>query len=373
MRILAVIGTRPEAIKMAPVIGALRARPGVFHPVSVCLTGQHRDLAAPVMRLFGIPVDTDLDLMRPGQTVGGVTGAVLTGLGGVIERETPDMVLFHGDTTTAFAAALAAYYARVPSAHVEAGLRTGDKHSPFPEEMNRRLADTLCDWHYAPTPAARENLLREDIPDASVLVTGNTIVDALRQITAQGHHFDDPALEALGKDRPLVVVTAHRRESFGAPMENICRAVAELARRNPGADFLFPVHPNPNVRAAVDKWLAGTPGVRLVPPMDYLAFAHLLGRARVALTDSGGIQEEAPSLGVPVLVMRDVTERPEAVAAGTARLVGTDLDRIVGETETLLRDGAAHAAMTGRPNPYGDGRAAERIADHLASLAEERK
>lgn len=367
MKILIVMGTRPEAIKMAPLIRELSARPNVFSRVAVCLTGQHRELIAPVMSLFELPTHYNLNLMRPKQTIYDVTCDVLMGVRNIIAEEKPDMVLYHGDTTTAFAAALACFYAKVQSGHIEAGLRTRDKWRPFPEEMNRRMIDDMADWRYAPTEEARENMLFERISPRRIIVTGNTVVDALRYIVSLPHVFDDPLLESLGRERPMMLVTAHRRESFGGAMSGISSALLEIARRNPGVDIVFPVHPNPNVRAAVEP-LRGTPGLHLIEPVDYMQFIHLLKRARLALTDSGGIQEEAPSLGVPLLVMRDVTERPEAVEAGMARLVGTDPARIVAEAEELLHNDAAHDAMTGRPSPYGDGLAAVHIADHLETL-----
>ncbi len=368
MKILIVMGTRPEAIKMAPLIRELCAREGVFSRVAVCLTGQHRELIEPVMSLFELPVHYNLNLMRPKQTIYDVTIDVLSGVRNVIAEEKPDMVLYHGDTTTAFAAALAAFYSKTPSGHIEAGLRTRDKWRPFPEEMNRRMIDDMCDWRYAPTEEARENLLFERIAPRRILVTGNTVVDALRYIASLPQRFENPLLEAMGRERPMMLVTAHRRESFGGAMSGISSALMEIARLNPDVDIVFPVHPNPNVRAAVEP-LRGKPGLHLIEPMDYMQFIHLLKRARLALTDSGGIQEEAPSLGVPLLVMRDVTERPEAVEAGMAGLVGTDPERIVTAVCELLRDDAAHDAMTGRPSPYGDGRAAVAIADHLETLA----
>ena len=371
MRILIVMGTRPEAIKMAPLIRELSARPHAFSRVAVCLTGQHRELIEPVMSLFELPAHYNLNLMRPRQTIYDVTCAVLLGVRNIIGEEKPDMVLYHGDTTTAFAAALACFYEKVTSGHVEAGLRTRDKWRPFPEEMNRRMIDDMCDWRYAPTEEARENMLFERISPRRILVTGNTVVDALRHIASMPQHFEDAALKSMGTKRPMILVTAHRRESFGGAMNGITAALMEIARRNPGVDILFPVHPNPNVRAAVEP-LRGLPGLHLVEPVDYLQFIHLLKRARLALSDSGGIQEEAPSLGVPLLVMRDVTERPEAVEAGLAKLVGTNPDRIVAEVEELLRNDAAHDAMTGQPSPYGDGRAAIRIADHMETLVKKK-
>ena len=371
MKILIVMGTRPEAIKMAPLVRELLARPQAFSRVAVCLTGQHRELIEPVMSLFELPAHYNLNLMRPKQTIYDITCAVLLGVRNIIGEEKPDMVLYHGDTTTAFSAALACFYEKVLSGHVEAGLRTRDKWRPFPEEMNRRMIDDMCDWRYAPTEEARENMLFERISPRRIVVTGNTVVDALRHIASLPHRFDDPLLESLGQERPMMLVTAHRRESFGGAMNGISTALLEIARRNPGVDIVFPVHPNPNVRAAVAP-LRGMPGLHLIDPLDYLQFIHLLKRARLALTDSGGIQEEAPSLGVPLLVMRDVTERPEAVEAGLARLVGTDPDRIIDAVGELLHDDAAHAAMTGRPSPYGDGRAAVHIADHMETLAKKK-
>lgn len=373
MKILVVIGTRPEAIKMAPVVQALRDRPEAFE-VTVCLTAQHRELLDQVIEVFRIPVGYDLDLMKRDQTIFDVTSHVLIEMGRVIEEARPDVVLVHGDTTTSFAAALAGYYRKTRVGHVEAGLRTYDKYQPFPEEMNRRLGDALCDYHYAPTPMARENLLKENIPDAGIVVTGNTVIDALLEIANRPYTFTDPLLARAGIERRLILVTAHRRESFGAPFEAMCTAMRDLARRNADVEVIYPVHPNPNVRRAVDKILAGEDRVHLIAPLDYLAFVHLLKKATIVLTDSGGIQEEAPSLGKPVLVMREVTERPEAITAGTARLVGTSCENIVGQVQRLLDDPAAYAAMANAVNPYGDGLASARIADHLELVADmERK
>ena len=366
MNVLVIAGTRPEAIKMAPVIQELRRRGETFQRTALCLTAQHREMLDQVIRVFGLNVDYDLDLMSPGQSIFDVTSRVLLGLRPVFETERPDVVLVHGDTTTSFTAALAAYYARIPVGHIEAGLRTYDKFRPFPEEMNRRLADTLCDYHYAPTPGARENLLREFIPGDHIVVTGNTVIDALFYAVAQPYEFDDPLLARAGLERRLLLVTAHRRESFGEPFNEMCRAIAELAAANPDVEVIYPVHPNPNVRAAASQWLEGRDRVHLIEPLDYLPFVHLLKKAHIVLTDSGGIQEEAPSLGKPVLVMREVTERPEAVAVGAVRLAGTAHDAIVNEVQRLLDDPTAYAAMTNSVNPYGDGKAAGRIADHLA-------
>ncbi|HOZ46472.1 MAG TPA: UDP-N-acetylglucosamine 2-epimerase (non-hydrolyzing) [Candidatus Hydrogenedentes bacterium] len=367
MRVLAVIGTRPEAIKMAPVVNELRRRGAQFE-VSVCVTAQHRELLDQVIEVFDIPVDFDLDLMKPNQTIFDVTSRVLVGMGGVLDEARPDVVLVHGDTTTSFAAALAAYYKQVKVGHVEAGLRTFDKYQPFPEEMNRRLGDALCDYHYAPTVMARDNLLRERIAPEHIVVTGNTVIDALLEVAARPYAFEDPLLDAVGTTRRLILVTAHRRESFGEPFEAMCRAMRDLAARNEDVEIVYPVHPNPNVHKAVDAILAAQERVQLIEPLDYVAFVHLLKKATIVLTDSGGIQEEAPSLGKPVLVMREVTERPEAIKAGTARLVGTTYDGIVSVVQHLLDDSCAYAAMANAVNPYGDGSARGRIADHLVSV-----
>ncbi len=368
MKVLVVIGTRPEAVKMAPVVRALQARPDRFDSVAVCLTAQHRDLLDQVVRVFDLPVDYDLDLMSPDQTVFDVTAAVVSGMRGILEAARPDLALVHGDTTTTFAAALAAYYKRVPIGHVEAGLRTFDKYRPFPEEMNRRLCDALCDYHYAPTARARENLLREGIPDKGIAVTGNTVIDALLHVAAQPYRFDDPLLESAGAERRLILVTAHRRESFGEPFRDMCRAIRDIAARNADVEVVYPVHPNPNVRRYVGEFLADRERIHLIDPMDYLPFVHLLKKAHIVLTDSGGLQEEAPALGVPVLVMREVTERPEAVEAGVAQLTGVRYDSIAAATQRLLDDPAARDAMARRTNPFGDGHAAERIAEHLETV-----
>ena len=367
MHVLAAIGTRPEAIKMAPVIGGLRQRDTQFR-VSVCLTAQHRELLDQVVDLFALPIDYDLDLMRPDQSIFEVTAGVLRGIGETLEESKPDVLLVHGDTTTAFAAALAAYYKKVPVGHVEAGLRTHDKFSPFPEEMNRKLCDGLCDYHYAPTESARENLLREGIPPDHIVVTGNTVIDALLDVAGRPYTFDNPLLRTIGLERKLILVTAHRRESFGKPFVQMCAAIRRLAQDNPDVEILYPVHPNPNVRRTVEQSLANTDRIHLIEPLGYAPFVHLLKRAAFVLTDSGGIQEEAPALGKPVLVMRAVTERPEAVEAGTAQLVGTDTGGIVTAAQHLLDDDDAYARMANAVNPYGDGNARFRIADHLASL-----
>jgi UDP-N-acetylglucosamine 2-epimerase (non-hydrolysing) len=368
MRVLLTIGTRPEAIKMAPVVRALQQHPAGFD-VRVCLTGQHRELLDQVIRVFDLPVHHDLNLMRPNQTIHDVTAGVLLGMRDVLATEQPGLVLVHGDTTTTFAAALAAYYARIPVGHVEAGLRTGRRYEPFPEEVNRQLADTLSTHLYAATEGARENLLREGRADADIHITGNTVIDALLEIAARPHTFSDPKLESLGNTRRLLLVTAHRRESFGPPFASICEALRTLADANDDVELVYPVHPNPNVREVVNHLLADHPRIHLIDPLEYVPFVHLLKKSFLVLTDSGGIQEEAPSLNKPVLVMRDVTERPEAVASGAAQLVGTEAGRIVAAAQRLLDDPAAYQAAASANNPFGDGHAAERIAAHIASLA----
>lgn len=360
-RVLLAFGTRPEAIKLAPLVKELQRRADRFETV-VLVTAQHRAMLDQVLDIFDIRPDHDLDIMKPGQTLGDVTVRALAGVELVIEKERPDWVVVQGDTTSAFVSALAAYYRRVRVGHVEAGLRTADKYSPFPEEMNRRLAGVLADLHFAPTVRARENLLRENVPARSIRVTGNTVIDALLMTLASPKPWRVPVLDRVPADRRIVLVTAHRRESFGAGFENICRALAALAERNPDVEIIYPVHLNPNVRGPVMRVLRRRERVHLIEPIEYLPFAHLMERAHIILTDSGGIQEEAPAIGKPVLVMRDKTERPEAIEAGVAKLVGTEFDRIVRETERLLNSPRAYARMARAANPFGDGRAARRIA-----------
>jgi UDP-N-acetylglucosamine 2-epimerase (non-hydrolysing) len=375
LRTLAVFGTRPEAVKMAPVVYRLSHSPEVES--FVCVTAQHRQMLDQVLSLFQITPDFDLDLMRPDQPLAAIAARIFEALSPVIAQVNPDWVLVQGDTTTVMAASLAAYYQRVKVAHVEAGLRTGDKWQPFPEEINRRVAGVVADLHFAPTEWARQNLLRENVPAEQILVTGNPVIDALQIVSSKPPSPD--VLELLkgiglsgdvlppGRAAPhLVVITAHRRENFGQPILNICQAIRQLSENyGDEAVFVYPVHLNPNIQEPVYRLLGDLPQVKLIPPLDYLPLVHLLKRARLVLTDSGGLQEEAPGLGVPVLVMREVTERPEGVQAGTVRLVGTDTDRIVAETRRLLDDPAAHAAMAQAVNPYGDGRAAERIVNAL--------
>jgi UDP-N-acetylglucosamine 2-epimerase (non-hydrolysing) len=376
---MVVVGTRPEAIKMAPVVLELRRRAAEGRLRSaVCVTAQHRQMLDPMLALFGIVPDHDLDVMGADQTPARVASVVLARLEPVLKDLQPDLVLVQGDTTTVAAAALAAYYARARIGHVEAGLRTHDKWQPFPEEMNRRVAGALADLHFAPTAGARENLLREDVPADRIAVTGNPVIDALREIAARPETEEVRALlrriqlpdgapdENAGPRPRLVLVTAHRRENFGRPIERIGHALRDLAARyGDRIRIVYPVHLNPNVQGPIHRILDGVPNVELLPPIEYLPLVHLMKRAWLLLTDSGGIQEEAPGLGAPVLVLRDVTERPEAVSAGTARLVGTDRERIVAEASRLLDDPAARDAMGRAVNPYGDGRAAPRIVAAL--------
>jgi UDP-N-acetylglucosamine 2-epimerase (non-hydrolysing) len=366
IRSLFIFGTRPEAIKLCPVIRHMISRPDDFG-VSVCVTAQHREMLDQVLNAFEVIPQRDLDIMRPGQTLYQSTSRIIAALESVLEEEKPDIVLVQGDTTTTFCGALAAFYAKMRVGHVEAGLRTGDPLQPFPEEMNRILTGRLATLHFAATEGAAQNLYREAVDPATVTVTGNTGIDAVlhvkealdagKLIGLNGFHTDT--------SKKLIVVTAHRRESFGAGFEGICVALARLARRD-DVEIVYPVHPNPNVRQTVNRHLGGQPNITLLDPMDYVPFVDLMCRAYLLLTDSGGIQEEAPSLGKPVLVLRDKTERPEAVSAGTARLVGTNECRIVEEAELLLDDPQVYKRMARRHNPYGDGKASERIADVLA-------
>ncbi|MDY6084094.1 MAG: UDP-N-acetylglucosamine 2-epimerase (non-hydrolyzing) [Dialister sp.] len=367
IKVMTIFGTRPEAIKMAPVVRELLARPGV--DVKVCLTAQHREMLDQVVSLFGLPVDYDLDIMRSGQSLFDITARVLRGLEEVLAKERPDYVLVHGDTTTTFTAALAAFYQQIPVAHIEAGLRTWNLSSPFPEEANRQLTGILANIHFAPTETAKRNLLRENKKAASIFVTGNTVIDALLATVKKRYMFADPVIEAIEEHKRVVLVTTHRRENLGAPMHNVYRALRRIVERVPDTEVVFPVHRNPLVREAVSEELDGVPGIHLVDPMEYEPFTNLMARSAIVLTDSGGIQEEAPSLGKPVLVLRNTTERPEAVEAGTVRLVGTDEERIYETAYELLTNEKAYRAMAEAVNPYGDGKAAERIVDMLLFLS----
>jgi len=364
VRVLSVFGTRPEAVKMAPVVERLRSAPGV--EARVCVTAQHREMLDQVLRLFGITPDFDLDVMEPDQALPELTAAIVRGLDPVLESFSPQWVLVQGDTTTVMAAALLAYYRRIRVGHVEAGLRTGDKWQPFPEEINRRVAGVVADLHFAPTERARANLLREGVAPESIFVTGNPVIDALQLIAARPYDAMTGPLAAIPFDRRVILLTAHRRENFGPPLEGIFTAVKRLALAyGEAVQFVYPVHLNPNVRQPAQRILGGLSNIALIDPLDYLPMVHLLKRCSLVLTDSGGLQEEAPGLGKPVLVLRQVTERPEAIEAGTARLVGTDPERIETETRRLLDDPQAYAAMAHASNPFGDGHAAERIVEAL--------
>jgi len=372
MKVLTIFGTRPEAIKLAPVIKELEKNPEIVS--SVCVTAQHRQMLDQVLQLFEINPDFDLDLMREDQSLFDITASILQNLEEVLKEERPDIVLVHGDTTTAFVASLAAYYFKIKIGHVEAGLRTYDKYNPFPEEVNRRLVDVLCDLWFAPMKNAKQNLLREGAPDDKIFVTGNTVIDALLWVTK---HQASPAVQegmkrqfydkfgvSLDKRR-VILVTGHRRESFGEGFENICHGLKKIAEHNPDIQLIYPVHLNPSVREPVFRILGDTTNVHLIEPLDYALFVFLMNRAYIILTDSGGIQEEAPSLGKPVLVMREKTERPEAIEAGAAKLIGTDCERISTETQQLLDDQVEYEKMARATNPFGDGNAAERIVQVL--------
>ncbi len=367
-KIAVFMGTRPEGIKMAPVIKALQQADGVT-PVVVS-TGQHREMLQQVVDIFDLPVDHDLAVMQPNQSLAGLSARLIEGVDALLDEVRPDMALVQGDTTTVLMAALACFYRRIPLGHVEAGLRTGNLYSPFPEEANRRLAAPVMALHFAPTTVSRDNLLREGLPAERILVTGNTVIDALFMEVAQQKRpavqaeVDaalDGALPADWREVPYVLVTGHRRENFGGGFEQICDALARLARQFPDHRFIYPVHLNPNVKGPVHERLDRFDNIHLIPPQGYRVFVALMANARLILTDSGGVQEEAPSLGKPVLVMRDTTERPEGVAAGTVRLVGADADAIVAQAGRLLTDAEAYAEMANARNPYGDGQAAARI------------
>lgn len=372
IKVLMVFGTRPEAIKMAPIYSALVAD-AHFVPI-VCVTAQHREMLDQVLDIFAIQPDYDLNLMKRGQSLPQLSAAILIGLEDVFEASQPDFVLVHGDTTTTMAASIAAYYANIPIGHIEAGLRTGDLRSPWPEEGNRRVTGAIADYHFAPTQSARDNLLAENKDPARIIVTGNTVIDALmnvqnrlvqdsdlRDTISKGFTFLDPG-------RRMILVTGHRRESFGSGFERICTALREISLRFQDCDIVYPVHLNPKVQEPVYRTIGKLPNVHLIPPQEYLPFVYLMSQAELIITDSGGIQEEAPSLGKPVLVLRDVTERPEAVIAGTVRLVGSDIDKIVSEVQALLTDEKAYSAMSTAHNPYGDGNASARILEYLKNV-----
>ncbi|WP_058018611.1 non-hydrolyzing UDP-N-acetylglucosamine 2-epimerase [Porphyromonas gingivalis] len=383
-KVMLVFGTRPEAIKMAPLVKEFQARANEFDTI-VCVTGQHREMLKQVLELFDIKPDYDLEIMKEGQDLYDVTTRVLLGMREVLKKTKPDVVLVHGDTTTSTAAALAAFYQQIPVGHVEAGLRTHNIYSPWPEEMNRQLTGRMATYHFAPTELSRDNLLAEGIATDRIFITGNTVIDALQQVVTRvkgdSELYKEVALKLLqfGYDvnrleagRRLVLITGHRRENFGEGFLNICRAIQTLSKRFPEVDFVYPMHLNPNVRKPIREIfgdnLGGLDNLFFIEPLEYLQFVTLMDRSSIVLTDSGGIQEEAPGLGKPVLVMRDTTERPEAVKAGTVKLVGTDYNQIVDNVEKLLTDNAAYAEMSRANNPYGDGKACSYIADALQCI-----
>ena len=374
-KILIIFGTRPEAIKMAPVVKGFQMASPDIHTV-VCVTAQHRQMLDQVLNLFNITPEYDLNVMQPGQDLFDITCNILLGLKQVLASEKPDLILVHGDTTTTLAASLAAYYSGVQVGHVEAGLRTGHKRAPFPEEMNRKLTGVIADLHFAPTQVARSNLLREGVDPETIFVTGNTVIDALLETTQRLKDTQelnasfDQQFQFLDQSKKLILVTGHRRENFGHGFENICNALADIADNTPDVEILYPVHLNPNVRQPVADILAARQlaNVHLIDPVDYLPFVYLMNRAYLIITDSGGVQEEAPSLGKPVLVMRNTTERPEAVAAGTVKLVGTSREAIVKETLNLLHNPAEYLQMSQAHNPYGDGQATGRIVQTVLAV-----
>lgn len=361
IKVMTVFGTRPEAIKMAPVVLELKKHQDEIETV-VAVTAQHRQMLDQVLHLFKIKPDYDLDIMSQGQTLYDITSRAMNGLKEVLEKEKPDLVLVHGDTTTTFAGALASYYSQTAVGHVEAGLRTGNIYSPFPEEMNRKLTGAIASFHFAPTETAKANLLREGVDPGKIYVTGNTVIDALMKTVRSDYEFDDEKLRQIDfEHHRVILLTTHRRENLGEPMRHIYKALRSVVKETPDAEIVFPVHRNPLVRQVVNEELAGVDRIHLIEPLDYEPFANLMSRSYLVLTDSGGIQEEAPSLGKPVLVLRNTTERPEAVKAGTVSLIGTNVDVVYETTRRLLTDKKAYEAMSNAVNPYGDGRASERI------------
>lgn len=361
IKVMTVFGTRPEAIKMAPVVLELQKHPETIVPV-VTVTAQHREMLDQVLNLFSIRPDHDLDIMAQGQTLFDITAKAMLGLDKVLTEEKPDIVLVHGDTTTTFAGSLAAYYHQIAVGHVEAGLRTHNKYSPYPEEMNRKLTGAIADLHFAPTETSRENLLQEHVAENSIFVTGNTVIDALHQTVREDFKFEDEMLQGVDfKSKRIILVTTHRRENLGEPMRHVYKALKELTEDFSDVEVIFPVHRNPKVREVVNEELGGLSKVHLIDPLDYEPFANLMHRAHLILTDSGGVQEEAPALGKPVLVLRDTTERPEAVSAGTVKLIGTEKDRVYSEAKLLLTDEKEYSRMAEACNPYGDGEASRRI------------
>ena len=367
MKVMSVFGTRPEAIKMAPVVKALEAAPGIES--IVCVTAQHRSMLDQVLELFDITPDYDLNIMKPNQTLSMIAANVLTGIEEVLVKEKPDIVLVHGDTSTTFVAALAAFYQQIAVGHVEAGLRTYDKYSPFPEEMNRQLVTRIADVFFAPTKANKQNLIKEGIPEEKIVITGNTVIDALLDVAGKPYEFEDETLRKIDfEHKRVITVTCHRRENLGENMSNIFSAIADIAREFDDVEVVYPVHLNPKVQEAADKYLGGMDNVHLIEPLTYQPFVNLQAKSFFIITDSGGMQEEAPALGKPVLVVRKETERPEAVEAGTAKLAGVDRKAIYAMAKELLTDADAYSAMAHAVNPYGDGHACERIVKALSAL-----
>lgn len=365
IKIISVFGTRPEAIKMAPLVKKLKKCPQI--DAKVCVTGQHREMLDQVLELFDIKPDFDLDIMKNGQTLSDITCRVIKGMEEILSNEKPDMILVHGDTTTTFSASLAAFYSGTAIGHVEAGLRSGNKFSPYPEEMNRSLTGRLADLHFSPTEGNRKNLLREGIEDKIISVTGNTVIDALLAVVDDEYKFEEEILNSIDKDKKLVLLTSHRRENLGQPMKNIFRALRRIADSDESVEVVFPLHLNPKVRELAIPILGNHDRIHLIEPLDYQPFANLINRAYLVLTDSGGIQEEAPALGKPVLVLRTETERPEAVDAGTVKMAGVDEETIYNMARELLTDREAYGKMSKATNPYGDGKASERIVDFILS------
>ncbi len=366
-KILFAFGTRPEAIKLAPLIIELQKHQKIFK-VEICITAQHRQMLDQVLHIFKIKSDYDLDIMKHDQTLFDINIRILTKLQRLLQTTKPNLMIVQGDTTTAFVSALAAFYLKIPIGHVEAGLRSNDKFAPFPEEINRRFITHLADFHFAPTVRAKENLLKEGVNDQYIVVTGNTVIDALILALKMNPKVNLPILDKINPHHRIILVTAHRRENWGQPLKNICSALKRIIARNQNVEIIYPLHPNPNINIPVRKYLGNIQKIHLTMPFDYLLFAHLMRRAYLILTDSGGIQEEAPTLGKPVLVLRDKTERPEAIAAGTAQLVGTNPIKIIEATERLLYSKRAYDKMTGVQNPFGDGKASRKIHSFLLKM-----
>ncbi|KAF0491703.1 UDP-N-acetylglucosamine 2-epimerase (non-hydrolyzing) [Pediococcus acidilactici] len=362
IKVMSIFGTRPEAIKMAPVVKAM-AHDERFAPITV-VTGQHREMLDQVLKIFKIKPDYDLNIMQKDQTLSSITSKVLLGMDKILQEDRPDLILVHGDTTTTFSAGLSAFYHQIPVGHVEAGLRTWNKYSPFPEELNRQMTDVLTDLYFAPTTTSRDNLRRENHPENQIFVTGNTAIDALKDTVSENYHNE--ILEEISEDHRIILVTMHRRENQGEPMQRVFKAIRQVVDETPDVEVIFPVHLNPKVQQMAEAELGNDPRIKLVAPLDVLDFHNIAARSYLIMTDSGGVQEEAPSLGKPVLVLRDTTERPEGVAAGTLKLVGTDPQAVKEQMNALLNDPAKYAEMAQAQNPYGDGHAADRILDAIA-------